>query len=458
MSIAEEQNQRGGVTIARLLMSFGPLLFLAALVVVFTVLKPSFIDPINLFNITRQISITGLIALGMTFVILTAGIDLSVGSLLAFCGMVAAVVAKGGTANTLSLSTSGTQGFGWFAALLAAVVVGALAGGVQGFAITRLKVPPFVVTLGGLTVFRGLTLTISNGGPISGFDASMRWFGTGLIGPVPVPALIFAIAAILCHIVLRYTRYGRAVYAVGGNAEAARLSGLRVDRILVSVYVIVGFFAGLAAFVLSARLNSSEAVAGIGYELTVISAVVIGGTSLFGGIGSVGGTVVGAALIGVLQNGLQFNNVSSYTQSIVIGLILILAVAFDRWLKSRVRRRGGGFSFSPSCGRRENRLPRCLQKSSPETRKWRYRAAAAQAACLASWPKRRKKRARRSCCLALARSGKRRSWRQRGMLRQPAMKRAASSTASCADSAGPIAARNSSSDGFNSSMTALRLK
>ncbi|RWB34525.1 ABC transporter permease [Mesorhizobium sp.] len=338
MTSTTEQSQRGGINVARLLMSFGPLMFLALLIVVFTVLKPSFIDPINIFNIMRQISITGLIALGMTFVILTAGIDLSVGSLLAFCGMVAAVVAKGGTANTLSLSTSGTQGYGWFAALLAAVVVGALAGGVQGFAITRLKVPPFVVTLGGLTVFRGLTLTISNGGPISGFDASMRWFGTGLIGPVPVPAIIFAAAAILCHIVLRYTRYGRAVYAVGGNAEAARLSGLRVDRILISVYVIVGFFAGLAAFVLSARLNSSEAVAGIGYELTVISAVVIGGTSLFGGIGSVGGTVVGAALIGVLQNGLQFNNVSSYTQSIVIGLILILAVAFDRWLKSRVRR------------------------------------------------------------------------------------------------------------------------
>ena len=338
MSSAVEERQEGGVSLARLLMNFGPLLFLVALMIVFTVMKPSFIDPLNLFNILRQISITGLIALGMTFVILTAGIDLSVGSLLALCGMVAAVVAKGGTANTLSLENAAAQGYGWFAALLAAVAVGAAAGGVQGLAITKLKVPPFVVTLGGLTVFRGLTLTISNGGPISGFDASMRWFGTGLVGPVPVPAIIFAIAAILCHVVLRYTRYGRAVYAVGGNAEAARLSGLRVDRILISVYGIVGFFSGLAAFVLSARLNSSEAVAGIGYELTVISAVVIGGTSLFGGIGSVGGTVVGAALIGVLQNGLQFNNVSSYTQSIVIGLILVFAVTFDRWLKSRVRR------------------------------------------------------------------------------------------------------------------------
>ena len=248
----------------------------------------------------RQISITGLIALGMTFVILTAGIDLSVGSLLAFCGMVAAVVAKGGTAEHAVARHSGDARL-WLVrrACSRPSIVGAAAGGVQGLAITRLKVPPFVVTLGGLTVFRGLTLTISNGGPISGFEPSMRWFGTGLVGPVPVPVIIFAIAAILCHIVLRYTRYGRAVYAVGGNAEAARLSGLRVDRILISVYVIVGFFAGLAAFVLSARLNSSEAVAGIGYELTVISAVVIGGTSLFGGIGSVGGTVVGAALIGV---------------------------------------------------------------------------------------------------------------------------------------------------------------
>ncbi len=337
MTTTVETRERRGPNAFAIFQRFGPLLFLLVLIAIFTALRPTFVDPINIFNIMRAISITGLIALGMTFVILTAGIDLSVGSLLAFCGMVAAIVAKGGNANTLSLATGGQQGFGWFAALLAAIATGALMGALQGIAITRLKVPPFVVTLGGLTVFRGLTLTLSSGGPISGFTPDMRWFGTGLIGPVPVPVIIFAIFAIICHIVLRYTRYGRAVYAVGGNAEAARLSGIRVDNILVSVYVIVGFFAGLAAFVLSARLNSSEAVAGVGYELTVISAVVIGGTSLFGGIGSIGGTVVGAALIGVLQSGLQFNNVSSYTQSIIIGLILILAVAFDRWLKSRAR-------------------------------------------------------------------------------------------------------------------------
>jgi inositol transport system permease protein len=328
---------RRGPNLFGLLKRFGPLLFLLVLMVIFTIMNPNFLNPINLFNVLRQISITGLIALGMTFVILTAGIDLSVGSLLALCGMIAAVVAKGGTANTLALESAAGAGYGWAAALLAAILTGCAAGLNQVLAINRLKVPPFVVTLGGLTIFRGLTLTISNGGPISGFTADMRWWGTGLVGPVPVPVIIFLGAALLCHLVLRYTRYGRSVYAVGGNAEAARLSGLRVDRILVSVYVIVGFFCGLAAFVLAARLNSAEAVAGIGYELTVISAVVIGGTSLFGGVGSVGGTVIGAALIGVLVNGLVLNNVSSYTQQIVIGLILILAVAFDRWLKTRTR-------------------------------------------------------------------------------------------------------------------------
>ncbi len=337
MTITHSDTRGGGPNVAALLKRFGPLLFLIALMLIFAVMNPNFLNPTNLFNVLRQISITGLIALGMTFVILTAGIDLSVGSLLALCGMIAAVVAKGGAANTLSLSGAGGQGYGWQAALLAAIAVGALAGAIQGLVITRLRVPPFVVTLGGLTIFRGLTLTISSGGPISGFTPEMRWFGNGMIGAVPVPVIIFALAAVICHVVLRYTRYGRAVYAVGGNADAARLSGLRVDRVLVSVYVIVGFFCGLAAFVLSARLNSSEAVAGAGYELTVISAVVIGGTSLFGGVGGVGGTVIGAALIGILVNGLVLNNVSSYTQQITIGLILIVAVAFDRWLKSRAR-------------------------------------------------------------------------------------------------------------------------
>ncbi len=314
---------------------FAPLIFLLSLMAIFAVLEPRFLDPTNLFNVMRQISITGLIALGMTFVILTAGIDLSVGSLLAVAAIVSAGVLNGSAGNTLSLDPDTAAGHPWYFGMSAAIAVGIGGGLLQGIGITRLKVPPFVVTLGGLSIFRGLTLWYSNGGPISGFEPDVRWWGQGQIGPVPVPVLIFLGAALICHIVLRYTRYGRHVYAVGGNMEAARLSGLAVDRIILSVYVVVGFFAGLAGFVLSARLNSAEAVAGIGYELTVIASVVIGGTSLFGGSGSIGGTVVGAALIGVLVNGLVLNNVSSYIQQIIIGLIIIAAVAFDRYVKTR---------------------------------------------------------------------------------------------------------------------------
>jgi inositol transport system permease protein len=325
-----------GKAMLRRIGQFAPVIFLLALMIVFAVLEPRFVSSINLFNVMRQISITGLVAIGMTFVILTAGIDLSVGSLLALAGLAAAIVAKGGIESRFSVGVeTEALGYGWFAAMLVAALVGVLGGWLQGFSITRLKVPPFVVTLGGLSVFRGAALLIAGGGPISGFDTSYVWWGQGRIGPVPVPVIVFLVFAIIAHIILTYTRFGRHVYAVGGNAEAARLSGLPVRRILVAVYVIVGFFSGLAGFMLSARLNSSEAVAGIGYELTVIASVVIGGTSLFGGIGSVVGTVIGSILIGVLINGLVLMNVSSYVQQIIIGVIIVLAVAFDQFAKSR---------------------------------------------------------------------------------------------------------------------------
>ena len=316
---------------------FAPMIFLIVLMALFAVAEPRFLSSINLFNVMRQVSITGLLALSMTFVILTAGIDLSVGSLLAFAGLVAAAVAKGGLASRFTVGAGGV-GYGWGLAALAAIVVGLLCGYVQGVAVTRLKVPPFVVTLGGMSAFRGAALLFSGGGPISGFEPSFTWWGQGKIGPMPVPVIIFLAFAVLAHITLRYTRYGRQVYAVGGNPEAARLSGLNVNRILTSVYVISGFFCGLASFVLAARLNSAEAVAGTGYELTVIASVVIGGTSLFGGSGTILGTVVGTILIGVLLNGLILMDVSSYIQQIIIGIIIVLAVAFDTFAKSRRRK------------------------------------------------------------------------------------------------------------------------
>jgi ribose/xylose/arabinose/galactoside ABC-type transport system permease subunit len=311
-----------------------PVIFLVALMIVFALLEPRFLSSINLFNVMRQISITGLVAIGMTFVILTAGIDLSVGSLLALAGLAAAIVAKGGIEVRFNVGVeTEALGYGWFPAMVVAVLVGLAGGLLQGAAITKLKVPPFVVTLGGLSAFRGAALLIAGGGPISGFDMDYVWWGQGRIGPVPVPVIVFLAFAALAHIVLTYTRFGRHVYAVGGNVEAARLAGLPVQRILVLVYVIVGFFSGLAGFILSARLNSSEAVAGIGYELTVIASVVIGGTSLFGGIGTVWGTVVGSILIGVLINGLVLLNVSPYVQQIIIGVIIVLAVFFDQFAK-----------------------------------------------------------------------------------------------------------------------------
>jgi ribose/xylose/arabinose/galactoside ABC-type transport system permease subunit len=318
---------------------FAPLIFLIVLMAVFWALNPRFVLPLNLFNIMLQVSIYGLLAIGMTFVILTAGIDLSIGSLLAMAGLVAAAVSKGGLSNRFNVGEGqDAASYPWYLAALAAIAVGVIAGFVQGTAITRLKVPPFVVTLGGMSVFRGAALLFADGGPISGFDPGFVWWGQARIGgQVPVPVVIFLAFAILAHIVLRYTRYGRQVYAVGGNPEAARLSGLNVRMITTSVYVIMGFFAGLGAFVLAARLNSAEAIAGMGYELTVIASVVIGGTSLFGGSGTIFGTVVGTILIGVLLNGLQLNNVSSYIQQIIIGVIIVLAVAFDTFAKSRRR-------------------------------------------------------------------------------------------------------------------------
>ena len=332
-----EARESQGVDVFGFIARFAPSIFLIALMVLFAILQPRFLSSINLFNVMRQVSITGLLAIGMTFVILTAGIDLSIGSLVAFAGLVAAAVAKGGLQDRFTVGEGGI-GYGWFAAALAAIAVGLIGGYIQGLAITKLKVPPFVVTLGGMSAFRGAALQFASGGPISGFDDNFTFWGQGKIGPVPVPVIIFLFAAFIAHVALRYGRYGRKVYAVGGNAEAARLSGLNVDRIVLSVYVIVGFFAGLGAFVLAARLNSAEAVAGTGYELTVIASVVIGGTSLFGGSGTIFGTVIGSILIGVLLNGLVLMNVSSYIQQIVIGVIIVLAVAFDTFAKSRRRR------------------------------------------------------------------------------------------------------------------------
>jgi inositol transport system permease protein len=307
---------------------YGTLMILLALIVIFTAQNERFLSLRNVTNILTEVSIYGVIAVGMTFVILTGGVDLAVGSLLGFCGIVAASV----------VMQADMGAWGWAAALATSLALGAVAGWLHGKGATWLGVPPFIVTLGGLTAWRGATLLVNDGAPVPVSDAGYRWWGAGQVAGIPVPVLAFAVVALAGFAILRHTRFGRHVYAVGGNPEAARLSGVNVKGVLVSVYVIVGALAGFAGFLLSARLGSAEAVAGTGYELRVIASVVIGGASLFGGLGGVGGAVVGALLIGVLTNGLVLANVSAYVQQIVIGLIIVVAVGFDTYAKSRLNR------------------------------------------------------------------------------------------------------------------------
>src|ERR1700723_4389645 len=259
---------------------YGTSLFLGALIVFFALENSRFLSLRNVTNILTEVSIYGIIAVGMTFVILTAGVDLAVGSLLAFAGMSGAFVMK-----ALGMDSPS----GWVVALAAATAVGTLVGYLQGKAVTFFSVPPFIVTLGGMTVWRGATLILNDGSPISGFDASYRWWGTGSIAGIPVPIVLFGLIAAVGLVTERYTRYGRYVYAVGGNPEAARLNGLDVPAIITSVYVIVGALSGLAGFLFSARAGAAEAVGGVGFWRAWVSPGVIGGTSVGGGRRGVGG-------------------------------------------------------------------------------------------------------------------------------------------------------------------------
>ncbi|WP_288473227.1 ABC transporter permease [uncultured Pseudomonas sp.] len=275
----------------------------------------------NWMDILRQTSINGILAVGMTYVILTRGIDLSVGSILAFSGLCSAMVA--------------VQGYGLLAALSAGMFAGAVMGALNGFMVANLSIPPFVATLGMLSVGRGLTFILNDGSPVTDLPEAYLALGTGKLGPIGMPIVIFAIVALFFWLVLKYTTYGRYVYAVGGNEKSARTSGIGVRKVTFSVYVISGLLAGLAGIVLSARTTSALPQAGVSYELDAIAAVVIGGTSLSGGTGSIVGTLFGALLIGVINNGLNLLGVSSYYQQVAKGLIIVFAVLIDVWRKRR---------------------------------------------------------------------------------------------------------------------------
>ncbi len=297
---------------------YGSLLGLVALAAVLGVFSSGFLELSNLLNVLNQVSINGLVAIGMTFVIITGGIDLSVGSILALSGAILAAMLKAGVPGG--------------AAICGAVLVGACLGAFNGFTISRFRLQPFIVTMATMTIYRGTTLVFTNGRPITGLgkDALYLAMGQGRFFGIPYNGLLFIFALCVTAYILSRTVFGKGVYAIGGNAEAARLSGISVQSTQIWSYVLSGAFAALAAVILVSRLDSAQPVAGQGYERDAIAAVVLGGTSLSGGRGMMVGTLIGALIIGVLNNGLNLMEVSAFYQQIVKGAVILLAVLMDQ--------------------------------------------------------------------------------------------------------------------------------
>lgn len=306
---------------------FQSLIALFILCLVISLLSDKFLTVANFWNVLRQISVNVCISVGMTLVVLTAGIDLSVGSVLALSGAIAAGLLRNGIAIP---SANLFVGFTLLGALLAGLLVGAALGGFNGWAITRFKLPPFVATLAMLTIARGLTMLWTGGFPITGLGESFTYLGTGWLLGIPVPVWVSGVLVAVVAVLMNQTRLGRYIYAIGGSESAARLSGVNINRIKWVVYTLSGTLAAVGGLLVTARLDSAQPNAGISYELDSIAAVVIGGTSLSGGRGSVLGTVQGAIIIGVLNNGLVLLNVSPFWQQVVKGLVILLAVIIDK--------------------------------------------------------------------------------------------------------------------------------
>jgi len=296
---------------------FGAFIGLILLSAVLAILSDQFLTLDNIMNIARQSSINALLAVGQLLPILTAGIDLSVGSILALSIMVMGVVVV-------------NMGINPILGIIVCLAVGAFSGWINGILLTKLRLPhPFISTLGMMNVARGLALIITAAAPIAGFPAAVQFIGSEFLGPVPVSFLLVIITYVIFHVFLTNTSTGRYIYAIGGNQEAARLSGINVDRILVVVYTLSGLMAGLAGLVMVGRVNSAFPLAGLSYELDAIAAVIIGGASFFGGVGTVWGTLIGSLIIAVLRNGLNLLNVSADFQMAVIGFVIIAAVYVD---------------------------------------------------------------------------------------------------------------------------------
>jgi ribose/xylose/arabinose/galactoside ABC-type transport system permease subunit len=300
---------------------YGTVIGLVLLCAILWALTPHFLTFSNLLNVAQQTSINAIVAAGMTFVIISGGIDLSVGSIVAISGVVLGTMLQTGVPIPI--------------AIVGSILVGIACGLINGLLISIGRLPPFISTLGMMSIARGAALLFTEGRPVSGFAESFRWIATGSVGFVPAPVIAMIAVYAAAHVVLTRTTFGRYVYAIGGNEEAARLSGVSIAFHKTAIYCVSGLMSAVAAIVLTARLNSAQPIAGMMYELDAIAATVIGGTSLMGGEGSLGGTLVGALIMGVLRNGLNLLGVSSFLQQIVIGGVIVGAVLVDTILKRR---------------------------------------------------------------------------------------------------------------------------
>ncbi|MBG9733887.1 ribose ABC transporter permease RbsC [Paenibacillus alvei] len=318
MTTINDAKTSKGFQLSQMTQKLGPLLGLFILIVIVSILNPSFLEPLNILNLLRQVSINALIAFGMTFVILTGGIDLSVGSTLA--------LSSAFVANML------VAGYDPILSILAGCLLGGIMGMINGLLVTQGKMAPFIATLATMTIFRGLTLVYTDGNPITGLGDSMTFqlFGRGYQFGIPVPAITMIIAFAVLWVILHKTAFGRKTYAIGGNEKAAIVSGIKVSRVKIMIYSLAGMLSALAGAILTSRLNSAQPTAGTSYELDAIAAVVLGGTSLSGGRGRIVGTLIGALIIGTLNNGLNLLGVSSFYQMVVKGIVILIAVLIDR--------------------------------------------------------------------------------------------------------------------------------
>lgn len=300
------------------LRQYGILIAFLAICLTLSLISPQFLTLSNWLIIFTQVSINALLAFGVTFVIITGGIDLSIGSVVAVSGVAAALLAR-------------QDNYPVIVPILGGLIAGLLFGALNGLLITKSKIAPFIVTLGIMTIGRGLALIISKGRPISNLSESFNFIGGGDILGIPFPIIILFVVFIICSIVLKKTIFGRYVYAVGGNQQAAWASGINVNQVKMAVYALCGLMSGLAGILLTSRITTGQPNAGMSFELDAIAAAVIGGSSTSGGVGSIQGTLFGVILIGVLNNGLDLLNVSSYYQQVVMGVIIIGAVLLDSW-------------------------------------------------------------------------------------------------------------------------------